>query len=193
SAPRGSRSHARRFAGLPSAAKTTEPSRRGGFLIWESVPQALVKEPSKTLFEGPRYVEAIGFSFRRIRLQYQTAQAAQLAALLVIEPIKAGAYGRVNLGLHSGQQLQSFGGDASHGFALIVVSPRPFDQATGLQSVHQASDIGSAVDHAPGDLATRVPSGMDPSQDAQHVVLRARNTVHFAKFIHQVIQRMGCH
>jgi hypothetical protein len=33
---------------------------------------------------------------------------------------------------------------------------------------------------------------MDPSQDAQHVVLRARNAVHFAKFIHQVIQRMGC-
>src|ERR1017187_2373003 len=98
---------------------------------------------------GPCYVEAIGFLFRRIGLQYQTAQAAQLAAPLVIELSEAGAHGRLNLGLHSGQQLQPFSSDAGHGLALIVVSPRPFDQATGLQSVHQASDIGSAVDHAP--------------------------------------------
>src|ERR1017187_4062903 len=123
-------------------------------------------------------------SFCRSRFQDRTAQAAQLAAVFVSEPTKAGAHGSINLRLHSSEQLQPLGCDAGDGLALFVVSTKPFHQAAGLQTVHQTNDIGSAVDHAPGDLATRVAFGMDTSQDAQHVVLRARNAVHFAELVH---------
>ena len=93
-------------------------------------------------------------------------------AFLFSQFVHARLGNRVQLGLDRLKKLQSLGRDAGDGLPLVIPATRASYQAPRLQAVHEARDIGGALDHSAGDLAARMAFGMHASQDSQHVVLR---------------------
>src|SRR5258708_32006530 len=86
-----------------------------------------------------------------------------------------GAEGDLDRWLHRLQQAQSVAGDPGDGVAAVAAGAVALHQALLLQTVDDARDVGSSVEHARGDVASRMPLGKDSPQDAQDVVLRDRD------------------
>jgi hypothetical protein len=121
----------------------------------------------------------------------EAAEAAEFVAVVIAETAEDGAGPRLNFGAHGVQQLDTFGGDVGDGLALVFVAARAADELARLQAIDEPSDIGGAVQHAAGDLASRMALGVNAAEDAQHVILRPRNFVLGAKVIHKFVQCGG--
>jgi len=118
----------------------------------------------------------------------EPAEAAEFAAISVAETAEYTCRPPFDLGTHGFQQLDTFGSDIGNGLPLVFAAASAPDELARLQAIDQAGDVGGAIEHAAGDLAARMALGIDAAQDAQHVILWARDFVLGAQMIHEFIQ-----
>jgi hypothetical protein len=74
----------------------------------------------------------------------------------------------------SPQQLEPFSGDRDLDHSAVLLASRAVDQTSGVQAVHEPRNIRFARDRARTDLARGEGFRVTSAQDAEHVVLAAR-------------------
>lgn len=120
-----------------------------------------------------------------------SAEPAQFAAIVVVQPVQYSEGLFVDAGLHGIEELQAFGGDHGDRLALIFTAAGALDQLPGLQAIDEPCNVGSAIEHAGGNVAAGVSVGMNSTKNSQHVILRARDAVLLADAIHHVVDGVG--
>lgn len=125
-------------------------------------------------------------------LKQQAANGIQPLTIAGAQAIHEGVEAACDFGLHSFQQANAFERNRSYRLALVKIAANALYQSSFLQPINKAGDIGCAVNHPTGDLATCMTLGIHSAQNAQDVVLRPGNAVAVAHVVHQTVQRTRC-
>jgi len=101
-------------------------------------------------------------------------QPQQRMQLLISELAQQALMQGMDLLVHAIHQFQAGRADARQDFPPVLLPTMARDQPAPLQPLHQARDVGVAMDHASCNLAARQACRLGSAQNPQSVVLGER-------------------